>query len=569
MQEAVAGDVLHLAAKALQACAAVAAGRDAILQTGVAVLVVDLLHMSLSHLEQWRQSKLYTPTPTPTPTPTSTHPSTHTPAGESVSNTNSSPSKTPVVHTWPSEALFVPPLLSVVSMMMRHLPQKSPSLPSLPSSLPSSLSSEETALFDWVWHFFASGVLGPTCHSLLQLQQLTSEVTEQELPYTFTLGLMSLVGGVASFLRTSAGVTVSTLVVSTSQLSSKKHAHSRGREMVGLLRSAEVASSLIAFLSNLLLEGAQNRRHKTARGAGQAAEADCLSATVYTLSLSVLEALMELATVDISLIQRLPSDLQMSVAHSAHRMLGSLVHGFDQASDADGSGGVSCALSACLVIGSDGSTVDANTRTSSNSTTTTTKTTNTKTTTTNGTTSTKSSSSSSVSSSSSKVTKTAAFSGADRRHCLDVLLGFLCVACLDNPKMQSFVGHGPVPTLLIDLLRLPAPFFANPVLKRQLFPTLVAACVGCEANLQVLRTEVSDEFLLGFLKEALQQVEALGGVGVGVGVGGNVSLCLLSHRLPVDLWRRGLEEISRTSSSHEHTHTDILTITLPDSEFYK
>ena len=136
--------------------------------------------------------------------------------------------------------------------------------------------------------------------------------------------------------------------------------------------------------------------------------------------------------------------------------------------------------------------------------------------------------------------------------------------------MQTFVGHGPVPTLLTDLLRLPIKYFVNPTLKRQLLPTLVSACIGCETNLQVLRTEVSDKYLTTFLSEAIHQTK----LGLAVGSSEHTSLCLLSHRLPAELWMQGLKEFSPQGTDYlasddpSGPSPDILKVTMSESEFY-
>ena len=541
IQQVVEGDIFLVSARALQACSSVAKGRDYILSTGSAVLVVDLVFMALSHLEQWRKSKLYTggsgevgssssaaaAAPPPPPAPAITVTSATAVVATGGGGSSSSPSKTCSIHTWPNEALFLPPLLSVINVIMRHQPHKNTTLSASPSK------AEQNSLLEWVFYFFASGVVKLVCQNLFELQQLTAEVTDQELPYTFTTALLSAIGGVASFLRVSAGVSVNTLVESTAQLASKKHLHTRGREMVSLLRTSEVVPSLISFLSNLLLEGAQNRRSLTSR------DDDYLSATVSTLSLSVLEALTELATVDISLIHRLPSDLQMSIAHSSHRLLRSLLY-----CEQTMGGSISCTLSTSTILGGNGFDTSRH----------------------------RPSSSSSSSSSSLSGTKTATFSLADRNHCIDVLLGFLCVVCINNIKMQTFVGHGPAPTLLTDLLHLPIKYFVNASLKRQLLPTLVSACIGCETNLQVLRTEVSDKYLTAFLSDAIRQMKS----SLAIGSSEYTSLCLLSHRLPVELWMQGLKEFSPEGTDCflgddlNTTHsTDIFEITMSESEFYR
>ena len=298
--------------------------------------------------------------------------------------------------------------------------------------------------------------------------------------------MLGLISALASFLRLSAGVSPSTMLTSISSLSSKVHKHPRGREMVSLLRAADMIPSIISLLGSFIL----SKRN--------ACNVE-LTSPVYSLSLTILQSLIELATVDLSLLQELPQDSQVSIIHCASHLMQSLLVTQNR-SDSDD---FSYLLSAANVISNDGFIInDQSVR---------------------------------------DILKpndkhdTIKFSVVEADLCLDRLFSFLGLICLRSPCMQAVISRGTTPTLLIELCRLPIRYFTEERLKRQLLPCLISICLDSPDNLNVLKIELSCSILASFLKDSQQQLldfEDKKNEGEKV----STYLCQLSHRLPLDLW---------------------------------
>ena len=490
--------------RSLKVCSASPVGRDHLLQSGAAVLIVDLVYIGLSQFEEWRNSK---------------YNNSATVAQEAAkvvakAGKSGAPSPTKISaqqKIWPVELQCLPHLCRVINMLLRHIPA---------STNDAKVSS---GLLEWVWYFFGSGAVELASKTLSNLQQLTTEITEQDFPLSFAESLTSVMGGIASYLRLSAGIGASTIVVSPAQLSSKKHTHPRGREMVGMLRVSELVPTLISFLSNLLLEGSSSSR-RIGWSDSQDTYWDLknvspipLSASAYILCMAALEALIELATVDLSLVQQLPVMTQMSILHSTKRLLISLITSLE--ADRNGSDKKALSKAAMVEIDDKGRFIAKQRDTKSDS------------------------------ASRAQMTE---FSAIDKDHCIDQLLTFLGVVCLNSEPMQQGVSQGTSPTLLMDLCRLPARYFDDVRLRRQLFPCLVSLSYGSDSNLQVVRSELPDArvaLLADFLREAIEQLafQEDGGPAAVPAQGKpaaartkSPTLCLLSHKLPTEIWEKAI-----------------------------
>jgi len=158
-----------------------ALGRDKLLQSGVGVLISDYIHISLLHLLSWRQSK-FQPMDTDEyfgnndPSNVSSDKkrknghkkSSSTNVIESPNNDSNITSKNKSKNTsnntsdinksWPQEFLILPHLLTVATLLFRHIP------------------SDDTFTADYqdklIWYFFASGTLNLICRCLVDLQVL-------------------------------------------------------------------------------------------------------------------------------------------------------------------------------------------------------------------------------------------------------------------------------------------------------------------------------------------------------------------------------------------------------------
>lgn len=159
-----------------------ALGRDKLLQSGVGVLISDYIHISLLHLLSWRQNKFQ-------PMDTDEYFGNNDPSNvsndkkkkkngnkksssmnviENPNNDSNITSKNKSKNTssntsdtnksWPQEFLILPHLLTVVTLLFRHIP------------------SDDTFTADYqdklIWYFFASGTLNLICRCLVDLQVL-------------------------------------------------------------------------------------------------------------------------------------------------------------------------------------------------------------------------------------------------------------------------------------------------------------------------------------------------------------------------------------------------------------
>lgn len=298
--------------------------------------------------------------------------------------------------------------------------------------------------------------------------------------------MLGLISALASFLRLSAGVSPYTMLTSISCLSSKQHKHPRGREMVSLLRSADMIPSMISLLGSFILS---KRNTSTFE----------LTAPVYALNLTILQSLIELATVDLSLLQELPQDSQVSIIHCASRLMQALLVTQNR-SDSDD---YTYSLSPANVISIDGFIRNPQSNVDSLK--------------------------------NSEKQSTINFSVVEADLCLDRLFSFLGLICLRSPCMQAVISRGTTPTLLIELCRLPIKYFTEERLKRQLLPCLISICLDSPDNLNVLKIELSCSILSSFLKDSQRQLldfedKKYDDKKV------STYLCQLSHRLPLDLW---------------------------------
>lgn len=244
-----------------------------------------------------------------------------------------------------------------------------------------------------------------------------------------------------------------------------------------------------------------------------------LSASAYIMCTEVLEALIELATVDLSLVQQLPVMTQMSILHSTKRLLISLITSLE--ADRNGSDKKVLSRAAVVEVDSKGRCI-AMQRVAKGET--------------------------------ASRAPVVEFSAIDKDHCIDQLLTFLGVVCLNSEHMQQGVSQGTSPTLLMDLCRLPARYFEDVRLRRQLFPCLVSLSYGSHSNLQVVRSELPPNriaLLAAFLKEAIEQLPAQEDSGFATTTAAvlgkpaaartkSPTLCLLSHKLPTEIWEKAV-----------------------------
>jgi hypothetical protein len=312
-------------------------------------------------------------------------------------------------------------------------------------------------------------------------------VTEFDLPYTYANSLLGLLSALASFLRLSAGVSPYTMITSITCLSSKQHKHPRGREIVSLLRAADMIPSMISLLGSFILSKRNTSNTE-------------LTSPVYSLTLTILQSLIELATVDLSLLQELPQDSQVSIIHCASHLIQSLL--LTQArSDSDE---YSYLLATANVVSLEGFIRNSRPINETND----------------------------------DRLNIIKFSVVDADLCLDRLFSFLGLICLRSPCMQAVISRGTTPTLLIELCRLPIRFFTEERLKRQLLPCLISICLDSPDNLNVLKIELSCSILASFLKDSQQQLLDFEEKKHDDKNVKSIStyLCQLSHRLPLDLW---------------------------------
>ena len=482
--------LLFTVLKIVKECCKLESGMEQVVSSGTLLVVIDYIYICLLHIDEWIRSKLNGETSSVTQQSTNQ-------TSKKLSKKKESPNKSStnkVTMQWPLESTLLPLLLDIVSYALRHL-MNAPS---------HSVMNSKLLNAKWIWYIFASGVMDSSCKMLHSMQQLTADILQYDYPYYCTMHLLFFFNDMARILNISAGVLPTTLIRTTSQLSSKKHVYPHGREMIGILRVADLLPTLVSFLTNLLLDGTTNRRavwdDSTDVILWETQGNALLSAPIYTLCSKILDTLMNLATVDLSLVNSIPSDSQMSMIHSANRLIKSLMPslhvGVKTAS-------VTSVFNKAVIVGSDESkvyhysaydysTIDAASNHVFNE-------------------------------------HKLCFTFSDMDNCINKLLSSLGLLCLYYQPMQIAVSQGTSPTFLMELCRLPIRYFNNIYLKLHLYPCLIALSYDNECNLSMIRSEISLVLLTEFLADLINNVHD------------NQTVSQVSHRLPVEIWSKALK----------------------------
>ncbi len=478
--------------KIVRECCKYDNGIEQLTSSGTILVVIDYIYICLLHLDEWVRSRLNNEASS---TPLSTNST-----SKKVNKKKESPNKSStnkVTMQWPIEATLLPLLLDILSCALRYL-MHSPNHSALNTKL---LNAK------WIWYIFASGVMDLSCKMLHSMQQFTADIVQYDYPYYFTMQLLFFFNDIARILNISAGVLPTTLIRTTSQLSSKKHVYPHGREMISIIRIADLLPTLVSFLTNLLLDGTTNRRavwdDATDVILWETQGNALLAAPVYTLCSKILDTLMNLTTVDLSLVNSIPSDSQMSMIHSANRLIKSLMPslhvGVKTAS-------VTSIFNKAVIIGYDESKAYHYIR---------------------------------VDHSTIEVTSNGVHDGvnehklcftfSDMDICINKLLSSLGLLCLYYQPMQIAVSQGTSPTFLMELCRLPIRYFNNIYLKLHLYPCLIALSYDNECNLNMIKSEISLVLLIEFLTDLTNHVHD------------TQTVSQVSHRLPVEIWSKALK----------------------------
>ena len=478
--------------KIVRECCKYDSGIEHLASSGTILVIVDYIYICLLHLDEWLRSKLCNEASNTLQSINAT--------SKKISKKKESPNKSStnkVTVQWPIESTLLPLLLDILSCALRYL-MHSPNHSALNTKL---LNAK------WIWYIFASGVMDLSCKMLHSMQQFTADIVQSDYPYYFTMQLLVFFNDIARILNISAGVLPTTLIRTTSQLSSKKHVYPHGREMISIIRIADLLPTLVSFLTNLLLDGTTNRRavwdDSTDVILWETQGNALLTAPVYTLCSKMLDTLMNLATVDFSLVNSIPSDSQMSMIHSANRLIKSLMPslhvGVKTAS-------VTSIFNKAVISGYDESKTYNYIRVDH----------------------------STIEVISSGVHDSAndhklCFTFSDMDICINKLLSSLGLLCLYYQPMQIAVSQGTSPTFLMELCRLPIRYFNNIYLKLHLYPCLIALSYDNECNLNMIKSEISLVLLTEFLTDLINNVHDA------------QSVSQVSHRLPVEIWSKALK----------------------------
>jgi hypothetical protein len=309
-------------------------------------------------------------------------------------------------------------------------------------------------------------------------------------------------------LRSSAGIHPTTQIQSLSDLSSKRHLHPRGREMVSVLRSAEIVPTLISLLGTLLFDGINGTNRRRANWDEMSS---IVTASSFVLCELILISLIEFASVDLTLVQLLPHESKMSITHSGSRIIHSLTRALSNR-DIDGNYTMSSELKRSnftdLIINPDANNIHKNNENYT-----------------------------------SEKKLTISFSSSQIDNCLCKLFKFLGLFCLKNRSIQELISQGASPTLFMDICRLPIRFLLDDRLKFYLLSCLSSLCLDNSSNIQLIKMELSVSLLSDFLKGSCQQLTLLNNNDTS-NVIFPVDLCEISQCFPMDLWHVAIDILS-------------------------
>jgi hypothetical protein len=301
--------LINALARATQACAVTASARDLILSTGCAVSILDTAHTLLLMLDSRASgsSSSFTNTPIGSPVKQSSngksqgrqsddinidvtlqsvtaalsllsgtmnlllrHMSTKaqpfpSSVSESAAEPLSQPSSAPAA---PETVSTADPVIAENSMDSKSTAIISDASRSRSHSPSSCDKNAQAAVWSdgqsmWVWYLFSCGFVRRAIDFLKSSNEADAALVRRdstgEIPSTqtstnaniqevLTSTVIEFLGGIAAYLRLSAGISSFTVVHSVMQLRSRRHLHARGREMISVLKMAHLVPVLCSFI---------------------------------------------------------------------------------------------------------------------------------------------------------------------------------------------------------------------------------------------------------------------------------------------------------------------------------
>jgi len=194
----------------------------------------------------------------------------------------------------------------------KHLPHLLQILAALVApSAPVNSTQLESLQRNFTWYIFASGLLTPISTNIRTLAASVGDnINTDNYSAQVLIRITHLVTGCCRYVRSCAGFHEMQAVDSVAKLSPRTFSHPRGKEMMSLVRSAELPIALLTLLDSIL---------KNARVSNITA----VSATTndQMLRASVVRALVAVASVDINMIQNINVLQQQVLAQSAYSLL--------------------------------------------------------------------------------------------------------------------------------------------------------------------------------------------------------------------------------------------------------
>lgn len=183
--------------KVIHSCSLFSSSRDYLFQTGVSVLLVDCVFISLSHLDDWTKSSYHIDVNDNSINDTNANDTKgkkniQVPLGKKSSSTTS-------IKLWPIEAKALPHQLTSINQLLRHAPISSnnPISNNIFQNIPDSDNFEA-----WIWYLFASNIVSMLCKQLEYLEEkISSRLSDFDFPFSLTHNLVLVISGIGSYLK--------------------------------------------------------------------------------------------------------------------------------------------------------------------------------------------------------------------------------------------------------------------------------------------------------------------------------------------------------------------------------